>query len=56
MNPRAIIDGSREGLVESIDVKNTTLWDKLIELGLFTSNKVQYIIVSTGSILLFRRD
>ena len=46
MNPREVIDDNIEGLVESIDVKNTTLWEKLIELKLFTSSDVQHIKVS----------
>ena len=46
MNPREIIDNNIEGLVESIDVKYTTLWEKLIQLGVFTSSVVEYIKVS----------
>ena len=46
MNPTEIIDNNKEGLVENIDVKNTTLWEKLIQLGLFTSSVVEYIKVS----------
>ena len=46
MEPREVIDHNKEGLVESIDVKNTTLWEKLIQLGLFTSSVVEYIKVS----------
>ena len=46
MNPREIIDKNIAALVESIDVKNTTLWERLIELGLFEFNDVQYIKVS----------
>ena len=46
MNPREVIDKNIAALVESIDVKNTTLWERLIELGLFTSGDVEYIKVS----------
>ena len=46
MNHREVIDKSIAALVESIDVKNTTLWERLIELGLFTSGDVEYIKVS----------
>ena len=46
MNCTEIIDNNKEGLVQSIDVKNTTLWEKLIQLGLFTSSVVEYIKVS----------
>ena len=52
MNPTEIIDNNKEGLVESIDVKNTTLWEKLIQLGLFTSSVVEYIRVSRITIFL----
>ena len=46
MNPREVIDKNIAALVESIDVKNTTLWERLIELGLFGFSDVQYIKVS----------
>ena len=46
MNPREVIDKNIAALVESIDVKNTTLWERLIELGLFDFSDVQYIKVS----------
>ena len=52
MNPTEIIDNNKEGLVENIDVKNTTLWEKLIQLGLFTSSVVEYIKVSRITIFL----
>ena len=32
MDHRNIIDSNREDLVKSIDVSNTTLWEKLIQL------------------------
>ena len=51
MNPTEIIDKNIEGLVEGIDVKNTTLWEKLIQLGLFTFSDVQHIKVSEIIIL-----
>ena len=50
MNPRELIDDNIEGLVECIDVKNTTLWEKLIQLGVFTSSVVEYIKVSRNTI------
>ena len=53
MKPRKVIDHTKEGLVESIDVKNTTLWEKLIQLGLFTSSVVEYIKVSRITITGF---
>ena len=56
MDPRRIIDANLEGLVQSIDVKNTTLWERLIELGIFSSSYVEYIKVSTGILLLYSRD
>ena len=49
MNPREIIDSNIAGLVESIDVKNSTLWDRLIELKLFEFSDVDDIKVSMGS-------
>ena len=52
MNPTEIIDNNKEGLVENIDDKNTTLWEKLIQLGLFTSSVVEYIKVSRIIIFL----
>ena len=47
MNHRNIIENNLEGLVENIDVKNTTLWERLVELGLFDSCDVEYIRVRT---------
>ena len=46
MNPQEFIDKNIAALVESIDVKNTTLWERLIQLELFDFNDVQYIKVS----------
>ena len=46
MNPQEVIDKNIAALVESIDVKNTTLWERLIQLELFDFNDVQYIKVS----------
>ena len=46
MDHRNIIDRNREDLVKSIDVSNTTLWEKLIQLELFESDNVKYIKVS----------
>ena len=37
-------------------ISSSTVWERLIELGLFTSGDVEYIKVSTGSILLYGRD
>ena len=51
MNHREVIDDNREGLVESINVKNTTLWEKLIESKLFTSGDAQHIKVSQCKML-----
>ena len=48
MNPEEIIDKSKQSLVEKIDVKNTLLWERMIELGLFNSGDVEQIIVSTN--------
>ena len=56
LNYKEIIEQSLADLVNKIDVKNTSLWETLIELGLFTSGDVEYIKVSTGSILLYGRD
>ena len=53
MDPRELIDDNIEGLVECIDVKNTTLWEKLIQLGVFTSSVVEYIKVSRITIFGF---
>ena len=46
MNPREVIDHNIEDLVQSIDVKNSTLWEGLIVLNLFSSDDVQHIKVS----------
>ena len=51
MDLREIIEKHMADLVDSIEVKNTTLWDRMIELGVFKLNDVEYIKVSTGSIL-----
>ena len=45
MNPEEIIEKHMADLVEKIDVKNTTLWERLIQLGMFTSSVVEYIKV-----------
>ena len=45
-NPENIIDENMEDLVESIDVKNTALFERLTELKLFRSSDVEYIKVS----------
>ena len=55
MHPRDIITKQLPVLMHEIDV-NDALWARLIELGLFTSSEVEYIKVSTGSILLYGRD
>ena len=52
MNPREVIVDNVEGPTESIDVKNTTLWEKLIELKLFTSGDAQNIKASRITIFL----
>ena len=51
MNHGELIGRNIACLVDSIDVNNTTLWDRLAELGVFKLNDVEYIKVSTGSIL-----
>ena len=48
MNPEDIIDENKQRLVEKIDVNNTTLWERLIELGLFRSGDVEQIVVSSN--------
>ena len=45
MSHKKIIGNNLEDLVESIEVKITTLWDKLIQLGLFKFSDVEYIKV-----------
>ena len=45
MSAEDIIGNNIEDLVETIDVKNTTLWEKLIQIGLFESGDMQYIKV-----------
>ena len=40
-----IIETNMESLVENIDVKNTTLWYRLMELRLLDSGDVEYIKV-----------
>ena len=52
MNSRKIIDSNIKDLVETIDVKNTTLWEELTRLGLFTSSDVQHIKVSVITFFL----
>ena len=52
MNPREEIENNKKWLVDSIDVKNTTLWERLIELKLFTSSDVQHIKVGKSLFLL----
>ena len=49
MNPEEIIDKNKQSLVEKIDVKNTLLWERLIELGLFNSGDVEQIVVSINN-------
>ena len=56
MNPNKIINKNLASLLQCINVKITILWERLIELGLFTSSDVEYIKVSTDSILLYDRD
>ena len=46
MDPEKVIEKNMTDLVDRIEVKNTTLWDKLIQLGLFTAFNVQDIKVS----------
>ena len=43
-------------LVEKIDVKNTTLFESLVQFGVCKLSDMEYIKVSTGSILLYGRD
>ena len=50
MNPEDIIDKNIAGLVEHIEVKNSALWERLIEIGLFKFNDVKYIQVSVMSL------
>ena len=45
MDPREIIEKHMADLVKNIEVRNTTLWDSLIQLGLFTLNDVEHIKV-----------
>ena len=45
MSHKEIIDNNLEDLVESIEVKNNTLWDRLTQLGLFKFSDVEYIKV-----------
>ena len=45
MDPREIIEKHMADLLVSIDVKNTTLWDKLIQLGVFKLGDVEHIKV-----------
>ena len=47
MDHRNVIDNNLEDLVKSIEVRNTTLWERLVQLGLFKSDNVEYIKVST---------
>ena len=39
-DPEDIINNNIKYLVEDIDVKNTTLWEKLVELKLYKSSDV----------------
>ena len=45
MNSKEIIEKHLVDLVEKIDVKNTTLWEMLIQFGLFNLSNVEYIKV-----------
>ena len=45
MDPREIIENHMADLLVSIDVKNTRLWDQLIQLGVFKSGDVEHIKV-----------
>ena len=45
MDPREIIEKHMADLLVSIDVKNTRLWDQLIQLGVFKSGDVEHIKV-----------
>ena len=45
MDLREIIEKHMADLVDSIEVKNTALWDRLIQLGLFRLSDVEYIKV-----------
>ena len=56
MDPREIIEKHMADLVEKIDVLSTILWESLVQLGVYTLSDVEYIKVSTGSILLYGRD
>ena len=46
MNPKEIITENIGALVDKIDVKNTTLWERLVELRTFQYLDVEYIKVS----------
>ena len=46
MDPEKIIEQNMTDLVDRIEVKNNTLWEKLIQLGLFAAFNVQDIKVS----------
>ena len=45
MSAEDIIENNIKDLVETIDVKNTTLWERLIQFGLFKLRDVEYIKV-----------
>ena len=45
MSAEDIIGNNIEDLVETIDVKNTTLWERLIQVGLFKLRDIEYIKV-----------
>ena len=45
MDPGEIIEKHMADLVDSIEVKHTTLWDRLTQLGLFKLSDVEYIKV-----------
>ena len=49
MDHEKVIETNIEGLVKSIDVKNSTLWERLTELGMFKLSDVEDIRVSIGS-------
>ena len=46
MNPKEIIAENIEALVDMIDVKNTTLWERLVGLGTLHYSDMEYIKVS----------
>ena len=46
-----ILDDNSIHIVNSIDVSNSTLWERLIKLGLFPYHDAQHIIVSSKAVL-----